>query len=124
LSSRLVELFLVAEWHGNVRELETRIKEYVLCGSEEQIVADLYTTNAVQAWLQLPTLSFKSLRRHVLGEFECKAILVSLNRNHWNRKRTARELQISYRALLNSMKELELPMKRKLDSQSTLQTNG
>ena len=35
-------------------------------------------------------------------------ILSQLERTHWNRKRTARELQISYKALLYKLKQLGL----------------
>ena len=35
-------------------------------------------------------------------------ILIQLERTHWNRKRTARELQISYKALLYKLKQLGL----------------
>jgi DNA-binding NtrC family response regulator len=35
-------------------------------------------------------------------------ILEQLERTHWNRKKTARELQISYKALLYKLKQLGL----------------
>jgi DNA-binding NtrC family response regulator len=35
-------------------------------------------------------------------------ILIQLERTHWNRKRTARELQISYEALLYKLNQLGL----------------
>ena len=35
-------------------------------------------------------------------------ILSQLERTHWNRKKTARELQISYKALLYKLKQLGL----------------
>jgi two-component system response regulator AtoC len=39
-------------------------------------------------------------------------ILTTLERTHWNRKRSARELQISYKALLYKLKQLGLDSAR------------
>ena len=45
-------------------------------------------------------------------ELERKIILNVLEANHWNRKRTASELRISYRALLYKIRQAGLPPKR------------
>jgi len=36
-------------------------------------------------------------------------ILKALERTRWNRKRAAQELQISYKALLYKLKQIQLP---------------
>ena len=48
------------------------------------------------------------LPREASRHTERAMILIQLERTHWNRKRTARELQISYKALLYKLKQLGL----------------
>ena len=50
--------------------------------------------------------------RQAVQELERKIILNVLEANHWNRKRTASELRISYRALLYKIRQAGLPPKR------------
>ena len=45
-------------------------------------------------------------------ELERKIILKVLQANHWNRKRAARSLSISYRALLYKIRDVGLPAVR------------
>jgi two-component system, NtrC family, response regulator AtoC len=115
-SNRLMQLFLVAEWPGNLRQLEGVVKQYVLLGAEETIIAELQKQTTLAAAYTDRARSLKVLRREARKDCDYKAILVSLSRNHWNRRQTARELQISYRSLLDTMRELGLPSKRRTDS--------
>jgi two-component system response regulator AtoC len=46
----------------------------------------------------------KELTKKAVRELEREAILKVLHANHWNRKRAASELNISYRALLYKLK--------------------
>jgi two-component system response regulator AtoC len=52
--------------------------------------------------------SLKEASREASRHAERAMILNQLERTHWNRKRTARELQISYKALLYKLKQLGL----------------
>jgi two-component system response regulator AtoC len=52
--------------------------------------------------------SLKEAARAASRVAERAMILNQLERTHWNRKRTARELQISYKALLYKLKQLGL----------------
>ena len=54
----------------------------------------------------------KTVTRQAVQELERKIILNVLEANHWNRKRTASELRISYRALLYKIRAAGLPPKR------------
>jgi two-component system response regulator AtoC len=40
---------------------------------------------------------------------ERELILKALERTHWNRKRAAQELQISYKSLLYKIKQIDVP---------------
>jgi two-component system response regulator AtoC len=55
-----------------------------------------------------PIRSLKEAAREASRQAERTLILSQLERTHWNRKRTARELQISYKALLYKLKQLGL----------------
>ncbi len=52
--------------------------------------------------------SLKEASREASRRAERELIAESLERNRWNRTRTARDLQISYKALLYKLKQLGL----------------
>jgi two-component system response regulator AtoC len=56
----------------------------------------------------VPSGSLKEAARAASRQAERTMILNQLERTHWNRKRAARELQISYKALLYKLKQLGL----------------
>jgi DNA-binding NtrC family response regulator len=105
-------VFLTAEWPGNIRELEYVVKQYVILGSAETIIADLEANADEGATRTGGALSLKMMRRNAVRNFEYKAILTTLNRHHWNRRNAAQELHMSYRSLLYAMKQLGLSDKR------------
>ena len=114
-SSRLLELFMGAHWPGNIRELENTVKHYIIVGRAEPIIADLQRQAVAPLMPDMSdAISLKDLKRSAVRDCEYKVILTSLTRNHWNRRRTARELDISYRSLLYTMEQLGLPKKRDL----------
>ena len=57
-------------------------------------------------------ISLKKVTRQAVLELERKIILKVLQANHWNRKRAARALSISYRALLYKIRDVGLPAGR------------
>lgn len=102
-------------WPGNVRQLENLIKRYVVMGTEDVILSELLQTNEHDT---LPELSFdgpvslKKLTRQTVRKVEGRIILGALHANNWNRKKAARALGISYRALLYKLKEVGIPQRR------------
>jgi two-component system response regulator AtoC len=112
LSTELMAILQKYHWPGNIRELENLVKRYVILGNEEVISADLVTRE--QEYLN-PDLnldgpiSLKKLTRQATRELERKVILKVLQANHWNRKRAAKALSISYRALLYKIRDAGLP---------------
>lgn len=102
-------------WPGNVRQLENLIKRYVVMGTEDVILSELLQTNDRDT---LPELSFdgpvslKKLTRQTVRKVEGRIILGALHANNWNRKKAARALGISYRALLYKLKEVGIPQRR------------
>ncbi len=101
-------------WPGNIRELENLIERYVILGSEDAISSELLKRNHFSSG-ELPErgtqIHLKKMTREAVRDLERKVILNVLEANHWNRKRTASALKISYRALLYKIRRAGLPSK-------------
>ena len=95
-------------WPGNIRQLENLIRRYVILGSESAI-HDALSAAVVSTPAQTSSddgrLSLKRITKQASRELERKIILRVLAENGWNRRQTARVLEISYRALLYKMKD-------------------
>jgi len=84
-------------------------------GNEEVITADLAPPSSDFFNADIPVdgqISLKKLTRQAVRELERKVILKVLQNHHWNRKKTARSLSISYRALLYKIRDAGLPSNR------------
>jgi two-component system response regulator AtoC len=115
LSSELMVVLRKYHWPGNVRELENLIKRYVILGNEDVIAGDLSPREHSFFDAEIPVdgqISLKKLTRQAVRELERKVILKMLQTHHWNRKRAARALSISYRALLYKIRDAGLPSNR------------
>jgi two-component system, NtrC family, response regulator AtoC len=53
--------------------------------------------------------SLKAASRAASQAAERELILKTLTRTHWNRKRAAQELRVSYKSLLYKIKQIGLP---------------
>src|SRR5271167_3533857 len=102
-------------WPGNIRQLENLIKRYVVMGTDDVILSELLQTSDRDT---LPDLTFdgpvslKKLTRQTVRKVEARIILSALHANNWNRKKAARALGISYRALLYKLKDAGIPQRR------------
>ena len=115
LSEGLMQLLERHPWPGNIRELQNLIERYVILGSDETVSAELLQWERTHASPELPVrgpIHLKKVTRQAVQELEGKIILSVLEANRWNRKRTASELKISYRALLYKIRQAGLPPKR------------
>ncbi|HSB75256.1 MAG TPA: sigma-54 dependent transcriptional regulator [Terriglobales bacterium] len=115
LSDELMGMLQKYHWPGNIRELENLIKRYVILGTEEAIANDLVAQERDVFNPEIPIdgpISLKKLTRQAVRELERKVILKVLQANHWNRKQSARALNISYRALLYKIRDTGLPSNR------------
>jgi two-component system, NtrC family, response regulator AtoC len=114
ISPVLLRLFEKHTWPGNIRELENLMERYVILGSEEAIGEELANWERTPE-PALPTngpIHLKNVTRKAVRELEGRIILSALEANRWNRKRAARDLRISYRALLYKIRQAGLPAKR------------
>jgi two-component system, NtrC family, response regulator AtoC len=115
LSPELMTSLRKYHWPGNIRELENLVKRYVILGNEEVITTDLVApaTDSMIPEINVDgPISLKKLTRQATRELERKIILKVLQAHHWNRKKAARALNISYRALLYKIQDAGLPSNR------------
>jgi two-component system response regulator AtoC len=117
-SAALVDACKIHSWPGNLRELESFVKRYLVMGDEELAVNELAQdlemlpergSSSLQTGMRSgheaveseePNSGLRSLVQSVKGETERNAIAVALEQTHWNRKAAARLLKVSYRTLL------------------------
>jgi len=111
LTDATIRVFIEHSWPGNIRELENVVKKIVALDSEELAVADLRVRPAEYKAPELANRanSLKATARAASRQAERELILQTLERTHWNRKRAAAALQISYKALLYKLKQIQVP---------------
>ena len=110
LNARLMSEFMSHPWPGNIRELENVVIRMVALGDDQFVVSHVPAEIATPApaIIGSPTHSLKDAARAASREAERELIVKTLARTHWNRKRAAQELQISYKALLYKLKQISL----------------
>lgn len=113
LSKSAVRLMQNYHWPGNIRQLENLIRSYVLIGSEEALVAEMMPEEprsgiVTDIDLSVP-VSLKNITKKATQDLERQIILKVLQENSWNRQKTAKWLQISYRSLLYKLSEVGMP---------------
>ena len=118
VSREAIQLLQQRDWPGNIRELENCVARYVILGSEEAFHTDQHATadkRALHISYELNeegNIPLKRIAQQVTRRMEHDVILKVLQANHWNRRRTAEILKISYRALLYKVRQAGLPSKR------------
>lgn len=110
LSKEELELFGTHDWPGNIRELENFARKISLFGHTREAIEELHRTPQIAS--MLPTeparISLKVAARTASRQAERQLIREALERTHWNRKRAAQQLNISYKSLLYKIKETGL----------------
>jgi len=117
MSSPATQILQNYDWPGNVRQLENLIKRYVVLGSEDSLLSELSVANRPPMNVQTEivsggSISLKRVTRDAVQVLEREIILKALQAHHWNRKRAAKALNISYRALLYKIRQANLPAAR------------
>jgi len=112
-----MQAFVNHPWPGNVRELENKIKRYIVLEDEHAIINELTMLRDAESMPQATEArnfksGLKSIARGVKGNAESVVIAQSLEDHHWNKSAAARELQISYKALLYKIKQYNLVQQR------------
>ena len=131
LSPELKELFCGYPWPGNVRELKGAVRTAVINGNEKSIhqklsrmiqkggllkpsaqsgpIDRLADFSGLRAYLKTQSnLSLKHVCQTYTDRIEKKLIKRTLERTKWNRRVAAQMLDISYKSILNKIKQYKL----------------
>jgi two-component system, NtrC family, response regulator AtoC len=107
LSAETERLFQEYAWPGNLDEMEYAAKVLVVLGNEKLAMGGLRALLEKSETESVVGMSLKAASRAASQEAEKNLILKALDRTRWNRRRAARELQISYKALLYKLKRIQ-----------------
>jgi two-component system response regulator AtoC len=132
LSPTLREAMERYHWPGNIRELENVVKRFVILQDEALLRFDLHAAERIRSSRATPPviedvsplarlpvappahgvtpadgapLSLPEMARAAMLQAERDLIIPTLHRVHWNRRKAAPLLGISYKTLLNKIKE-------------------
>ena len=128
LSEKMKSLLAFYHWPGNIQELEDLIKRIVVDDAGDTVAKKLRVHKKYQAitdsYEDIDTLAgLNDVKKHVrdldkislkkiggifLERAEKKLVKKALDSTNWNRKRAAKLLDISYKSLLNKIKEYNL----------------
>ena len=102
-------------WPGNLRELSNCIARYIVIGPES--LAQREPARARPATYLPPAATgervpLKKLTKEAIREMERNAIVEALRANHWNRRKAAQALKISYRAMIYKIRDAGLIVRR------------
>lgn len=115
-------------WPGNLRELETFVKRYIVAGESDGVLNELDARHPGRAstvtgfsdaqprclpaegieQTEVNPRSLKSLIQGIKCETERNAIGLALEKTGWNRKAAARLLRVSYRTLLYKIEQYQM----------------
>jgi two-component system, NtrC family, response regulator AtoC len=110
LDEEELEFLATHDWPGNVRELENLARRIVLLGDSRKAIEELGEMPKLELRRaeEQGSFSLKAAARTASRRAERDLIAKALERTHWNRKRAAKELQISYKSLLYKIKQTGL----------------
>jgi two-component system, NtrC family, response regulator AtoC len=112
ISRSTIHLMERYTWPGNIRQLANLVRSYVLIGDEELLAAELmpqpFSNESLVAEIDVSQpISLKRITKKATLDLERQIILKVLRTNGWNRQKTAKWLQMSYRSLLYKLSEVD-----------------
>jgi len=115
VSDEVLQSLQQRDWPGNIRELENCMARYVILGTEEAFYLERIEKKPMNFTYEITpdgNIPLKRIAQQVTRRMENDLILKVLQANHWNRRKAAEVLKISYRALLYKVRQAGLPAKR------------
>jgi len=123
----VMEFFRSYSWPGNIRELRHTVERLLLLGDWKSVTRELLARESrryesdtpAPECLPLSTVetdssqskffpALKEVKKQAIQEAESKVIADVLRSTKWNRRKAAKILEVSYKALLNKIKEYDL----------------
>lgn len=96
------------EWRGNIRELENLVARYSILGNLDDVAQEeqskLFAPSASRVSPN-GNIPLKHITKQAVREMETNVIFKVLSENKWNRRKAAKILNISYRALIYKIQE-------------------
>ena len=117
LSPHLLDAAMQYDWPGNLRELRNFITRTIIMSDQDAALRELENKIAVQREVgrhpralvsTSPQPGMRSIVRDVKARTELRMIQEALDASGWNRRHAARDLNISYRALLYKIQQHRL----------------
>ena len=120
VSERLMQGFVSYPWPGNVRELENMVKRIVVLQNEDAIADEIFAAprpaesmSRVERMVEEidpleDRISLREIGKRAAREAEREALQRVLYQTNWNRKKAAKILEVSYKTLLQKIKECGL----------------
>jgi two-component system, NtrC family, response regulator AtoC len=111
LNAGMLRYLQKLDWPGNIRELSNGIARYVLIGPEANIAQEPIVRRSGEAPANHPAagnIPLKQIAKKAVQDRERNYILEALQANQWNRRKTAKVLKISYRALIYKIRNVGL----------------
>ena len=126
LSESFADKLKAYRWPGNVRELQNVLKRTLILGEKEESIDMLINQKNTQAlrdssknlsdWRSVEdekephhnSFCLKSIKTEVMDRIEKEVISYVLMKSDWNKSQTARILNISYKSLLNKIRDLNI----------------
>jgi two-component system response regulator AtoC len=112
----VLDRFLHHDWPGNVRELENLVRRLVVLRDPSMVLGELVahptalsavpnTVRDASALAPVEDAPLKEVARRAARVAEREAIVRALKRTGWNKRKAARRLQVSYKALLYKIRD-------------------
>ena len=121
VSSGVIEVFKKYSWPGNIRELENMVKRIVIFGEEDvvsdylggekgvdRVKIDSSVNSSSDSFKEEKAFNLKEVRRKAAESAEREILQAALQETHWNRKKAARLLRMSYKGLRYKIEKYQL----------------
>lgn len=131
LPPETIDIFMNYHWPGNTKELESVVKRAVMNGDDGKFLKEMHLANkktlskkhelmiegfkatssiavSKDYLKQVERESLKDICSNFMGKVEKRVMRKALEATNWNRKKAADMLNISYKSMLNKIKEYGL----------------